>query len=117
MVLVVCGTYALQEGQPKIPGGHIPPVKWGIAGISPNPSTNKVSILYSVSPNVAADLAIYDASGRSIRRIAHDPGKSSLSVAIWDGRDDNGNAMASGVYFVALKQDSRRDTRKLVILR
>jgi hypothetical protein len=64
------------------------------------------------------EVVIYDVAGRRVRTIADvaSPGGSIFSAS-WDGRDDRGRQVASGVYFIRARSGRSQQTRKLVIVR
>jgi hypothetical protein len=73
----------------------------------PNPSTGGARIAYEQAVNGAIGLEIYDVSGRRITRLdgsSRPPGRyDGVDDSItWDGRDERGNPVASGVYLVQL---------------
>jgi flagellar hook assembly protein FlgD len=43
--------------------------------------------------------------------------EKGFHVAVWDGRDSNGTAVGSGVYFSCLKAGKEMKSRKIVLLR
>jgi serine protease AprX len=62
-------------------------------------------------------LAIYDVSGRLVRRLVEGPRSPGQYSAAWDGLDDRGIAVASGVYYYTLSVDGSRAGRKIVLVR
>jgi hypothetical protein len=86
--------------------------------IAPNPFTSETVIHHDVASVVGgAKLTIYDVAGRVVRRIdlpCERPGRYS---ATWNGRNDRGQEVASGVYFCSLEAGGERDTRPVVLLR
>jgi aminopeptidase N len=86
----------------------------------PNPSPGEIRILYSVPGESGVSVQIFDTNGRCVRELV-DRGASSgtrgVHEAIWDARDDSGNEMASGIYFVRARGEGRTDTRRVVVLR
>lgn len=90
----------------------------------PNPFNDATTISFfvaDVGPRPAEiTIEIYDVLGRKIQTILNDkynPGKHQIS---WDGRDESGNPLTSGVYFARISQwgiDFINKPRKLVILR
>jgi rare lipoprotein A (peptidoglycan hydrolase) len=84
----------------------------------PNPFSPITVIQYDV-PHEGAEISIrvYDVKGRHISTIAD--GKQSLGrqMASWDGRDEKGQDIASGIYFYRMKAPGFEMTRKVVILR
>lgn len=58
---------------------------------------------------------IYDISGRLVRSLAPCDGNSG--VLVWDGRDEGGNELAAGVYFLKVKSDGKTAVKKVSIVR
>ena len=87
----------------------------------PNPFNPETWIPYHLSELSDVHIIIYDTHGRVVRRLdlGHQPeGYSSLSrAAHWDGLNDAGERVASGVYFYQLQADNVSLLRKMVILK
>ena len=88
----------------------------------PNPFNPETWIPYRLAEDAFVTLIIYDRSGRVVRtlevghRIA--AAYESRSKAVyWDGRNEVGERVASGVYFYHLSAGDYSDTRKMVILK
>ena len=88
----------------------------------PNPFNPETWIPYRLAEDAFVTLTIYDQTGQVVRTL--DVGHriaavyESRSKAIyWDGRNDVGEQVASGVYFYHLSADDYSDTRKMVILK
>ncbi|RMF58143.1 MAG: T9SS C-terminal target domain-containing protein [Calditrichaeota bacterium] len=85
-----------------------------------NPSTTISFALPHVSPTGRAriTLHIFDVNGRRVRTLAEGEFAAGNHRVVWDGRDDNGVPVASGVYFYRLTTGSGFvTTRKMVLLR
>jgi hypothetical protein len=84
----------------------------------PNPFNPITLIQYELDRSVPVHLAIYDIQGRLVRVIVsgakQGPGRF---VARWDGRDEQGRQVSSGVYFYRLVAGDRTATRKMVLLK
>jgi hypothetical protein len=78
---------------------------------APNPFTQATTLRWS-SPRTdhAATVQILDAAGRRVRSLAVPEG----SAASWDGRDDGGERVAAGVYFVRVDSPTGRRTGRVV---
>lgn len=63
-----------------------------------------------------ATVQIFDVNGRLIRSLFDGEARSETAVT-WDGRDDQGQAVANGVYFARLEADPHRAVRKLALVR
>ena len=64
-----------------------------------------------------AKLDVYDASGRLIRRLLDGAVQPGEHQASWDGRDNDGRPVASGVYFYRLKTGDISQTKKMILLK
>ena len=86
----------------------------------PNPFNPQTTIPYEL-PNTAqavhARLVILDTAGRVVRTLIDEDQSGGLREAVWDGRNDVGSTVSSGVYFYVLDAGGERRTRKLVLLK
>jgi len=95
----------------------------------PNPFSQSTVISYRVpmsiasSPSTSISLKIYDLTGRIVRAfpitnnsIGSD-GQSPIANVVWDGTNDSGNKVASGVYFCTLKAGNSVRIQKMLFLR
>ena len=88
----------------------------------PNPFNPETWIPYQLAENASVTLTIYDTTGVVVRRL--DLGHRLAGyytnrgkAAHWDGRNESGEPVASGVYFYQLATPSFRDLRRMVILK
>ena len=91
---------------------------FGMKPASPNPFTETTSIAYTVPTHGGyVEITIYDVSGREIRRLLAGEMPGGHGVAVWDGIDNAGERVASGVYFARLDVDGLTAMGKLVVLK
>jgi hypothetical protein len=83
----------------------------------PNPFNPQTAIRYDLPSAARVRLSIVDVSGRRIRTLVDEPQAAGTREALWNGRDDAGNAVSSGVYFYVLDVGKQCLTRKLVLLK
>ena len=88
----------------------------------PDPFNPDTWIPYELAKDAEVIITIYNLSGSQIRQI--NVGKQSkgqyvekAKAVYWDGKDSNGEAVASGVYFYTLNADDFSQTKRLVILK
>jgi len=62
-------------------------------------------------------LSVYDAAGRLVRTLVEEPLSAGRHVIEWDGTDNRGGRVASGVYFYALSDGRRTLMRKALVLK
>jgi hypothetical protein len=85
----------------------------------PNPFNETTRVSYSLPSGGASpvSLRVHDARGRLVRTLFTGlKGPGTYSVA-WDGTDNSGGPVASGVYFYRLEWNGRGDTRRVVVLK
>ena len=88
----------------------------------PNPFNPETWIPYHLSQDATVTLTIYDTQGVMVRQLALGHQQAGFytdrtKAAYWDGRNDVGEQVASGVYFYSLMARNYSATRKLVILK
>ena len=90
-----------------------------LLGITPNPFNAQVVVSIEMAASGLAQLDIYDVRGRRVRRLV--AGTSVLPAGPheyrWDGRNEDGRAVSSGVYFVRLSAGRAVAHGKLVLVR
>ncbi len=88
----------------------------------PNPFNPETWIPYQLSEESTVTVKIYDVSGHLVRTIevGHKPVGYYITrerAVYWDGRNQNGEPVSSGVYFYTLNTDTYTQTRRLVIVK
>jgi hypothetical protein len=85
---------------------------------SPNPFNPITVIEYSATRGADVRLKVYDSSGRLVRTLIDEIcGESAYRAVIWNGDNDVGQPLSSGIYFALLESGGERETRKMVLLR
>ncbi len=87
--------------------------------IQPNPSRNRVLIRFNALPDEkAADLELYDVTGRLLKTFETGPINNNGPVnIIWDGLDDWGRTTAAGIYFLRFQSGSNMIVHKIIRVR
>jgi len=83
----------------------------------PNPFNPTTEIKFSLSHPSSVILDIYNVLGRKIKTIANDNFEAGYHSVLWDGTDEHGISMSSGVYFYKIKAGSFTETRKMLIIK
>ena len=88
----------------------------------PNPFNPETWIPYQLAQSAEVTLTIYDMNGRLVRRLAlgHQAAgmyRSRSRAAYWDGHNQLGESVASGLYFYTLTGDDFTATRRMLILK
>jgi hypothetical protein len=88
-----------------------------LAQNAPNPFNPVTTIPFELARAGRVTLDVYDVAGRRVRSLADGDLAAGLHQRSWDGRDDAGRAVASGVYFYRLKAAGRSETRRMLLLK
>lgn len=83
----------------------------------PNPFNPETSIRFNLNQSQNIRLAVYDVNGRHVRTLAAGEFSEGEHVVAWDGRDDQGRQVVSGVYFYEFIADDKVERKKMTVLR
>jgi hypothetical protein len=83
----------------------------------PNPFRSTTTIQYGLVAPTLVRLDTYDVRGALVRRLVNESVPAGHHRAIWDGRDERGHRVGSGIYFCRLEAGELRETRRMVLLR
>ncbi len=101
-------------------GKSMLPAAFSLAQNRPNPFNPSTAISYSVPQRAGAaavSLKIYNISGRLVRVLAQGPATPGEHTVYWDGADQRGREVSSGVYIYRLQAGGKALTRKMVLLK
>jgi hypothetical protein len=82
----------------------------------PNPFSQGTTIRFSLAQAGPVSLVLYDVGGREVRRLIQGVRAAGPHSVSWDGRDDRGEAVPSGIYFMRLAGQDQSDVRKMIRL-
>jgi hypothetical protein len=85
----------------------------------PNPANPSATIRYTIAERGRVSLDIFDVGGRRVRTLVaevQEPTAKGFEV-VWDGRNDSGQKLGSGVFFYELRAPGYTASRKLVLLK
>ncbi len=83
----------------------------------PNPFNGDTVIRFTLPEAGDIDVAVYSITGQRVATLVRGLRPAGRYEMRWDGRDDAGQAMASGVYVTRLQAGLRTATTKLLLLR
>jgi hypothetical protein len=78
------------------------PDRFELAQNYPNPFNPSTQFRFAVEQRSHVEIVVYDLAGRKVATIASDELAPGYYAATWEGRNDNGYAVASGAYFVRM---------------
>ena len=118
------GSLAFKQGLENLQNllASLIPEKTALHRNYPNPFNPETWIPYQLAAPAEVALTIYDMNGQLVRRLAvgHQAAgmyQSRSRAVYWDGRNQLGESVASGLYFYTLTADNFTATRRMVILK
>ena len=105
---VVSATMVSESMQPRV---------FALHPNTPNPFNPQTVIGYELPDPSAVVLTIYNLLGQPVHTLVQNEQAAGVHRAVWDGRDDRGRSVASGVYVYRLTAGEQRAIRRLVLLR
>jgi hypothetical protein len=83
----------------------------------PNPFNPRTTIKFSLAQAGPAKLIIYDVNGRKVKTLVNGLQTAGTHEIVWDGMDDTGNPVSSGVFWSQLSTDGFSSNKKMVVLK
>jgi len=93
------------------------PKAFDLEQIYPNPFNACTQIRYQISADGYVSLKVYNTLGQDVRILVDAAQKVGVHAVTWDGHDDGGREVASGLYFCRLQVGNFRKTIKMVLIR
>jgi hypothetical protein len=98
---------------------YVPVTQAGLDQNYPNPFNPDTRIVFFVpdgNPSTVS-LAVFNVRGQRVRTLVSGPRSGGRHIATWDGRDDRGESVSSGVYFYRMTQPGFEQTRKMLLMK
>ncbi len=84
--------------------------------VRPNPFNRTTTIWFETSAG-DAELSIYDAAGRRVRRLVEPSAATGLRSVVWNGNSDDGSPVRAGVYYARLRAKTVTAVKSVVIVK
>jgi hypothetical protein len=125
---VICGGYDADEirwWENELPAGFgdqsepssVLPRSWKLHQNYPNPFNPSTVIHYELDETEIVVLKIYNVSGRVVRTLVDERQWAGAHRVYWDGRNDIGERMSSGIYLYMLQSGISSQSRKMILLK
>ncbi len=88
-----------------------------LESVQPNPFNPQATVAFTLAAAGPVRLAVYDLYGTKVHTLVDGDLAAGRHEAVWDGRDDRGQAMASGVYLARLVAGPVTQMRKMVLMK
>lgn len=96
---------------------HAPSVELRLFTQHPNPFNPRTTITFALTTEGPVRLQVFDAKGRLVRTLVDGLVADGMHEVVWDGRDDDGRDVPSGVYFSRVESRGQILTRKMALVR
>jgi len=83
----------------------------------PNPFNPETTIQIYLPSTTTIVLDIFNASGKRVRRLLDTKLESGFHQLSWEGKNNSGNVVASGIYFIVLKTNEIALSKKMSLIR
>ena len=83
----------------------------------PNPFNPATTIAFSLAKADKVEIVIYNLKGQKVKTLLSDNLLAGNHSIVWDGTDDKGKTLSSGIYLVKMKTGKTIDTRKITMLK
>ncbi len=114
---VAAGTYVTTIAAVDEEEEPTAPVSFSLAQNYPNPFNPTTVIEYYLRHGAPVELAVYNLLGERVKTIISEAQPAGWHTATWDGNDNLGSPVASGVYLYQLKAGDYIESRKMLLLR
>lgn len=128
--IIGCLDYSYDEYglNPRVPEDLVPPTAVDddfvsllplLLGNYPNPFNPATGIEFYLPVPAQTELVIYDVRGRKIRTLLQEEKPAGRHVMRWDGRNDSGQVMATGIYYYAISTENSSYTavKKMMMIK
>ncbi|MBC8185657.1 T9SS type A sorting domain-containing protein, partial [candidate division KSB1 bacterium] len=82
------------------------PKKYMLSKNYPNPFNSSTTFRYNIPQSELVQITVYDALGRLVKKLIKKEQPAGVHSVVWDGRNDDGELVATGVYFYSLKVEN-----------
>ncbi|UCE06965.1 MAG: T9SS type A sorting domain-containing protein, partial [bacterium] len=93
------------------------PDKYSLSQNYPNPFNSKTSFKFEIPINTHVKIEVCNILGRKVKTLVDEEKEVGFYTVYWDGIDDQGEGVVSGIYFYSLETSKKKLTRKMIVVR
>lgn len=86
-------------------------------GNYPNPFNPETTISFELPFRTEAELVVFNVRGQKIRSLASGSMEAGRHTVVWNGLDDAGKPVSSGIYFTRISSGNTNETRKMMLIK
>ena len=102
-------------GQPVANDDPVAVLVTSLKGCYPNPFNPTTTISFSIKEKAPVELVIYNILGQKVRTLVNQPLEPGEHSIVWNGTDNKGRSVASGISFYRMKAGNYSETKKMVL--
>ncbi len=95
----------------------VPAISTELKGNYPNPFNPTTTISFSVKESVPVNIGIYNVKGQLVKTLLNEEKAAGNHSIVWDGRDNNGSAASSGIYYYKMSAGKYSSTKKMIMMK
>lgn len=95
----------------------VKPYSFSLSQNYPNPFNPTTLIQYGLKENGSVKITIYDILGRVVKTLVNEFQDAGYKSVLWDGTNENGNNISSGVYIYKIEAGDFIDSKKMLLIR
>jgi len=100
-----------------MPVGNVIPTAYALRQNSPNPFNPVTSVSYDLPKAGDVQIAVFNVLGQHVTDLVNGYQEAGSHEVVWDGKDNGGSSVASGIYFYRIKTNEFSDTKKMLLLK
>ncbi len=85
-------------------------------GNHPNPFNPSTTISFNLAQESPVTIEVFNILGQKVKTLMNDMGIPGTNSVVWNGTDDSGKNISSGIYLYRLKTDRQTATKKMLLL-
>lgn len=113
----VCFPHASEDVREIEDNNETHPSEFSLSQNYPNPFNPTTNFQFSLSKSSHVKIEIFNMIGQKVKVLVDEDMKPGVYSADWNGRDENGNSVSSGIYFYRMQSGEYTDTKKMVLMK
>ncbi|MDP4268230.1 MAG: T9SS type A sorting domain-containing protein [Bacteroidota bacterium] len=101
----------------KVDKGAKVPTTFSLSNAYPNPFNPTTNIQFNIAKSENVKLVVFNILGQQVKTLMNGELKAGSYTATWNGKDEFGNSVASGIYFYRLESQSFNATKKMILMK
>lgn len=93
------------------------PYAFALTGAYPNPFNPTTTIAFTINAESAVSLEVYNLTGQKVRTLVDSHLSTGTYSRVWNGRDDSGRRVSSGIYIARLVTESAVSTMRMTLIK